>query len=294
MDNIIKLKVFISHASEDNVAAKRLAKRLKEDGFDPWLDLERLLPGQDWNLEIEQAIRGSDATLLCFSDVSVKKEGYIQREYKRAMKYFEEKPMGTIFVIPIRLDDCEMPHFIRDLQWVDYPKDYDRLVKALEIRLGDNLVAKKSKPKKDVVKKKNSAPRKAGGTVFNIQGDIKIGRDFVSGNQVNYITNTAVNKSISPAEFLAELQKLISEIQVLKSQPEVESTIKNNLSAVESNLKDAIDEASKEKPVAERIKATLDSAKEIMDKLGGGVASAINLGTVLGNLALITLKIFGR
>ena len=43
-----KLLVFISHASEDNSAAKRLTKRLKDDGFAPWLDLERLLPGQDW------------------------------------------------------------------------------------------------------------------------------------------------------------------------------------------------------------------------------------------------------
>ena len=42
-----KLLVFISHASEDNSAAKRLTKRLKDDGFAPWLDLERLLPGQD-------------------------------------------------------------------------------------------------------------------------------------------------------------------------------------------------------------------------------------------------------
>jgi hypothetical protein len=129
-----KLLVFISHASEDEAAARRLTKRLMEDGFDPWLDLDRLLPGQDWAFEIEQTQRASDAILLCFSDASVKKEGYIQREYKRAMKYLEEKPEGTIFVIPVRLDDCQMPKFIRELQWMDYPKDYAKLLKALQIR----------------------------------------------------------------------------------------------------------------------------------------------------------------
>jgi hypothetical protein len=74
-----KLLVFISHASEDNTAAKRLSKRLKDDGFDSWLDLDRILPGQDWNLEIEKALRASSAILLCFSKVSVAKDGYIQR-----------------------------------------------------------------------------------------------------------------------------------------------------------------------------------------------------------------------
>jgi len=126
-----KLLVFLSHASQDKPTVRKLCKRLKADGFDPWLDEERLLPGQDWSLEIEKAMRASDAILLCFSALSAAKEGYIQREYKRAMQYQEEKPEGTIFVIPVRLDDCELPFSLRGIQWVDFPKDYDRLVLAL-------------------------------------------------------------------------------------------------------------------------------------------------------------------
>jgi hypothetical protein len=144
-----QLLIFLSHASEDNRQVHNLCKRLKDDGFNPWLDEERLLPGQDWNLEIEKALRASDAILLCFSELSVAKEGYIQREYKRAMRYLEEKPEGTIFIIPVRLDDCELPHFIREIQWVDYPANYDRLMQALQIRAGGTTAPKKeSKPKK--------------------------------------------------------------------------------------------------------------------------------------------------
>jgi TIR domain-containing protein len=69
-----KLIVFLSHASEDKPAVRLLAKRLKDDGFDPWLDEERLLPGQNWELEIEQALRKSQVILLCFSEKSVGKE----------------------------------------------------------------------------------------------------------------------------------------------------------------------------------------------------------------------------
>ena len=141
-----KLLVFLSHASEDKPAVRNLCKRLKADGFDPWLDEERLLPGQEWPLEIEKAMRSSDTILLCFSARSVAKEGFVQREYKRAMQYQEEKPEGTIFVIPVRLGACEMPFFIRELQWVDFPAGYDRLARALNQRAG--VIPKLPIPKK--------------------------------------------------------------------------------------------------------------------------------------------------
>lgn len=66
MSNAKKLLVFPSHASQDEAAVRRLSKRLATDGFDPWIYEERLLPGMDWNLEIEKAMRASDAILLCF------------------------------------------------------------------------------------------------------------------------------------------------------------------------------------------------------------------------------------
>lgn len=134
--------VFLSYASQDKSVVRLLCKRLRDDGFDPWLDEERLLPGQDWSLEIDTALRASDAILLCFSILSVAKEGYIQREYKHAMKIQEEKPEGTIFVVPVRLDNCEMPNFIRELQWVDYPADYDRLLLSLQSKLGGTLMSR--------------------------------------------------------------------------------------------------------------------------------------------------------
>jgi hypothetical protein len=141
-----QLLVFLSHAGEDKPSVRRLAKRLKDDGFDPWLDEERLLPGQSWEFEIEKALRKSDAVLLCFSEKSVAKEGFVQREFKRAMTYQEEKPEGSIFVIPVRLDKSEMPYFLRELQWVDFPANYKQLVSALEKRA--TKLFSKAKPMK--------------------------------------------------------------------------------------------------------------------------------------------------
>lgn len=290
-ENRKQLMIFLSHASQDKPKVRNLCKRLRRDGFDPWLDEERLLPGQDWNLEIEKALRASDAILLCFSELSVAKEGYIQREYKRAMRYLEEKPEGTIFVIPVRLDKCDLPNFIREIQWVDYPDDYDRLVTSLQIRAGGSAMpVKPSQPKA----KKQPAPKPKGGNVFTFQGEVHIGGDVFNGDKITYYSYDQRTFNItSPAQFVDELQKLTEEIARLKSQPNVEPAVIRRLDTIKGDIEDVIDEAGKEKPAAERIKSTLEGAKDMMDKLGGSIASATNLGMALGNLALLAMKIFG-
>ena len=50
------LKVFLCHAHSDKDVVKALYTRLTNDGVDAWLDKEKLLPGQDWELEIRKAV----------------------------------------------------------------------------------------------------------------------------------------------------------------------------------------------------------------------------------------------
>ena len=293
-DNASTLKVFLSHASEDKPKVRSLCKRLKADGFDPWLDEERLLPGQDWRLEIEQALRDSGAILLCFSQESVAKEGFIQREYKHAMSIQEEKPEGAIFVIPVRLDKCEMPYYIREIQWVDYPEGYDKLVMALQVRAGGKVMAGKSEPKKEPKPRRTAAPKDPAAPSIIVHGNLNVGGDFVSRDQYKTVTYRETIQNIStPAEFTLELQKLRAEIETLRSQPNVEPAAARRLTAVEGDIQDALTEAGSEKPAAEKIKSTLEGAKEMMDKLGGSIASAVKLSVTLGQLAGLAIKVFG-
>lgn len=81
-----KLRVFLCHASQDKPIVRELYQRLSSEAWiDSWLDEERLLPGQNWNLEIEKAVESSDAVLVCISSVSVVKEGYIQKELRQVL-----------------------------------------------------------------------------------------------------------------------------------------------------------------------------------------------------------------
>lgn len=136
------LKVFLCHASADKPAVRVLYKKLIESGVDAWLDEEKLLPGQDWQLEIPKAVKNSDAIILCLSNRSVTKEGYVQKEINFSLNIAEEKPEGVIFIIPSRLENCNVPSRLSRWQYVDlFFKDgtfsangYERLVKALKIR----------------------------------------------------------------------------------------------------------------------------------------------------------------
>jgi len=72
------LRVFLCHATGDKPAVRKLYQRLCAEGIDAWLDEEKLLPGQDWRLEIPKAVRESDAVIVCLSRGSITKAGYVQ------------------------------------------------------------------------------------------------------------------------------------------------------------------------------------------------------------------------
>jgi formylglycine-generating enzyme required for sulfatase activity len=134
-----KLRVFLCHASQDKPAVRELYKRLKsEDWIDPWLDEENLIGGQDFDLEIYKATREADAIIICLSKISVAKEGYVNKEIRRALDIAQEKLEGAIYLIPLRLDDCT-PSFeqLKKLQWVDYftSNAHERLIKSLRARV---------------------------------------------------------------------------------------------------------------------------------------------------------------
>ena len=58
------LRVFLCHAPSDKSAAQEFYQKLRaESWINPWLDEENLLPGQDWRLETEKAVRAADVVL---------------------------------------------------------------------------------------------------------------------------------------------------------------------------------------------------------------------------------------
>lgn len=176
VDTKRSLRVFLCHASSDKPAVIELYKRLISDGVDAWLDKEKLIPGQDWQIEIPKAVKNSDVVIVCLSSQSITKEGFIQREIRFALDAADEKPEGTIFIIPARLENCEVPERLGRFQWVDlYTSDgYERLLKALHIRanhLGINIRRRKRIPK---VMDASSIPNSSKVDPDNTSGQIQV------------------------------------------------------------------------------------------------------------------------
>ena len=130
------LKVFLCHASGDKLPVRELYRRLVAEGVDAWLDQEKLMPGQDWELEISHAVREADVVVVCLSNKSINKEGFFQKEIRTALDTADEKPEGTIFLIPARLEDCAVPPRLSRWQWVDLFEEngFIRLLRSLKLR----------------------------------------------------------------------------------------------------------------------------------------------------------------
>jgi len=131
-----RLRVFLCRSSGDKPAVWRLYQMLCVDDMDPWLAEEKLLPGQDWHLEITKAVRAAHAVVVCLSHSSIRKTGYVQKEIEYALDVAAEQPEGTIFIIPLRLEECEMPDQLQRWQRVDLFESggYHLLVRALQSR----------------------------------------------------------------------------------------------------------------------------------------------------------------
>lgn len=133
------LHVFLCHASQDKAAVRELHDALKHLPVDLWLDEVKLIPGQDWEREIRQALRTAHVVLVCLSRNAVTKEGFVQKEIRIALDIADEKPEGFIFVIPVRLEDCDVPERLKRWQWVDLftTTGMQRLSAALATRAGN-------------------------------------------------------------------------------------------------------------------------------------------------------------
>lgn len=114
-----KLRVFLCHASQDKQLVRKLSRRLRQDGHSPWLDEEQLVGGQDWDLEIKRAVRSSDIVVVCLSQTAVGKTGYLQKELRQALDIADEQPEGSIFIIPVKFNSCDVPDRLRRWQWID-------------------------------------------------------------------------------------------------------------------------------------------------------------------------------
>jgi hypothetical protein len=222
-----KLRVFLCHSSTDKPIVRELYQRLLAEGWiDPWLDEEKLLPGQDWDIEIEKAVEAADVVVVCLSNKSISKEGYVQKEIRFALNIALFKPEESIFIVPLRLDDCPLPRNLQAVQYTDYfpskrkKQAYARLLQSMKIRSEQVL---SGLPKEDNPVLNIQSPDKPWGTfkstmfrfigrVHNLSNSFffhRLGVGFLLGVSIQLINSLLIT---SPAVYTFYLDLILSPI----------------------------------------------------------------------------------
>ena len=111
-------RIFLIYAREDLEAARKLAADLREHGFNPWLDVDEISPGQVWQRVAIRALEESSVALVLISGHLAKK-GFVQEELKVAMETLQGKEKDFSPVVPVRLDDSEIPERLSHIQGVN-------------------------------------------------------------------------------------------------------------------------------------------------------------------------------
>jgi hypothetical protein len=124
--------IFLCHASEDKSMVRELYYRLRDAGIQPWIDEEDLVPGQQWQQAIRAAVQAARIVVVCLSKKSIDKRGFVQEEIQYALNVAAEKT-GTYYIVPARLEACDIPDRLKQWQWVDLfdPRGFDKLLRAL-------------------------------------------------------------------------------------------------------------------------------------------------------------------
>ena len=107
---------FLCYAKEDKSRVDEIYLKMKQHGLAPWMDkppspfeFDGILPGENWENRVKEAISLSKHFLPLFSKNSVEKRGYVQREYRIALNAVTKMPVGDVYIIPILLESCGLP-----------------------------------------------------------------------------------------------------------------------------------------------------------------------------------------
>lgn len=112
------IKLFLSHNSADKPFVRRVADDLESQGLNVWLDERKMKAGDSITDGIAEGMSSYDAFLIFLSQRSVNAP-WVKEELRIALNK-RIRTLGKLKIIPILLEDCEIPLFLEDYIHVDF------------------------------------------------------------------------------------------------------------------------------------------------------------------------------
>ena len=116
-------KIFICYSRQDTEFAEKLVGDLRSRGVDLFFDQQDIMPGDEWDTTVEQALDNTPWLLVILSPDSVASQN-VMDEVGQALSSKKK-------VIPILYRSCKIHYRLARLQRVDFTGAYDRAIHQL-------------------------------------------------------------------------------------------------------------------------------------------------------------------
>ena len=119
--------VFLSYASQDVEAARRICEALQAGGIEVWFDQSELRGGDTWDHKIRKQIHDCALFIPIVSATTQGRvQGYFRREWKLAVDHTHDMSERVAFLVPVVIDDtgdveADVPEAFRAVQWTRLP-----------------------------------------------------------------------------------------------------------------------------------------------------------------------------
>src|SRR5262245_51067352 len=119
--------VFLSYASQDAEAAKKICDALRAAGVEVWFDQSELVGGDAWDTKIRGQISSCALFMPVISaNTQARLEGYFRIEWKNAARRTHAMAAAKAFLLPVVIDgtrdaDAHVPDEFREVQWTRLP-----------------------------------------------------------------------------------------------------------------------------------------------------------------------------
>ncbi len=146
--------VFLSYASQDAEAARKICEALRAAGVEVWFDQSELVGGDAWDQKIRKQIKECALFVPVISAATqARAEGYFRREWKLAVERTHDMADHVTFLVPVVIDDtrdreAHVPEAFLKVQWTrlrggETPPAFADRVRKL---LGGEMETRHSRP----------------------------------------------------------------------------------------------------------------------------------------------------
>lgn len=111
--------VFLASAIEDEKRVQSVADELLQQGVMTWFIRKDLLAGSHRSRAVAEAIADANRVIVFLSKASEASGAWLQRQLQWALEEQKRKPDQERYIVPVRLDECQVPAELQEIQWLD-------------------------------------------------------------------------------------------------------------------------------------------------------------------------------